>query len=31
VPIPFSKSLETLMLPDAPRLASVVADLVRDR
>jgi pyruvate dehydrogenase E1 component beta subunit len=31
VPIPFSKSLEPLMLPDAPRLASVVADLVRDR
>lgn len=28
VPIPFSKSLEPLVLPDPPRLAAMVADLV---
>ncbi len=31
VPVPFSKSLEPLVLPDPPRLAAVVADLVRGR
>jgi pyruvate dehydrogenase E1 component beta subunit len=29
VPIPFSKSLEPLVVPDAARLAAVVASLVR--
>jgi pyruvate dehydrogenase E1 component beta subunit len=29
VPIPFSKSLEPLVLPDPPRLAAAVAELVR--
>lgn len=29
VPIPFSKSLEPLVLPDPPRLASEIAALVR--
>jgi pyruvate dehydrogenase E1 component beta subunit len=31
VPIPFSKSLEPLVLPDAPRLAREIAALVRGR
>ncbi len=31
VPVPFSKSLEPLVLPDPPRLAAVVAALVRGR
>ena len=31
VPIPFSRSLEPLVLPDAPRLAAAVAGLVRGR
>jgi len=31
VPIPFSKSLEPLVVPDAPRLAKAVAALVRRR
>ncbi|MCC6780691.1 MAG: alpha-ketoacid dehydrogenase subunit beta [Hyphomicrobiales bacterium] len=31
VPIPFSKSLEPLVLPDPPRLASEIAALVRGR
>ena len=31
VPIPFSRSLEPLVLPDAPRLAASVAALVRGR
>lgn len=31
VPIPFSKSLEPLVLPDAPRLAKAVSELVRRR
>jgi len=30
-PIPFSKSLEPLVLPDPPRLAATVADLVHGR
>lgn len=30
VPIPFSKSLETLVLPDAPKLAAAAAALVRE-
>lgn len=31
VPIPFSKSLEPLVLPDPPRVAAAVAELVRRR
>jgi acetoin:2,6-dichlorophenolindophenol oxidoreductase subunit beta len=31
VPIPFSKSLESLVLPDPPRLAAMVANLVHSR
>jgi len=31
VPIPFGKSLEPLVVPDAPRLANAVAALVRRR
>jgi len=31
VPIPFSKSLEPLVLPDPPRLAAIVAELVQGR
>jgi pyruvate dehydrogenase E1 component beta subunit len=31
VPIPFSKSLESLVLPDPARLAAIVADLVQGR
>lgn len=28
VPIPFSKSIESLILPDAPKLAAIVAELL---
>ena len=31
VPIPFSKSLEPLVLPDPPRLAAIVTELVQGR
>jgi pyruvate/2-oxoglutarate/acetoin dehydrogenase E1 component len=31
VPIPFGRSLDPLLVPDAPRLAKAVAALVRRR